>query len=106
MSQMEVESPGTWGLVPLTQIQDGRTPHKPSLTATQQLAPPAMLKGHSGAIGIHGQWATGPRGADLTFLRHPNTGEESQNALTAKPTNRIPWYESQPVGRYRVGMHH
>ena len=35
MSQMEVGCPGARRLVPPTQTQVGRTPHKPALPATQ-----------------------------------------------------------------------
>ena len=38
---MEVGCPGAKGLVPQTQTQVGRTPHKPALPTTQPRAPPA-----------------------------------------------------------------
>ena len=45
MSQMEVGCPGARGAgSPPTQTQVGRTPHKPSLPATQPRAPPAKPK--------------------------------------------------------------
>ena len=72
--------PLTWGLVPPTQAQVGRTPHKPALPATQPRAPPAMPKGPPG-WGSPEQWGLmanepqPPKGPDL---RHPTPSEETQ----------------------------